>query len=370
MEHREKQIIRVSMIGIIANIILAGLKFAVGFFAHSVSIMIDAVNNTSDVMSSVITILGTKLAGRPADKSHPYGHGRVEYLTAAIISAIVLYAGVTALIEAVKEIFSPKELSHSPLTLSIIAAGVIVKFFLGRYVSSEGQKLSSDALKNSGQDAIMDSAVSSSTLIGAIVFLVFGISIEGWLGVFISIFIIRAGLDMFLEATSKILGERTESSIAKAIKDTVCETEGVLGAYDLILTNYGPDRLIGSIHIEVPDTFSANQLDELIREITLAVYKKHKVYLTAVGVYSLNTKDPKAMEIRETLKKAALSCPYILQIHGFYLDEETHTIRFDMIVSFDAPDRRKAYREAVETVRVLYPEYTFEIAMDSDFSEI
>ena len=369
MEHREKQIIRVSVIGIIANIILAGLKFTVGFFAHSVSIMIDAVNNTSDVMSSVITILGTKLAGRPADKSHPYGHGRVEYLTAAIISAIVLYAGVTALIEAVKEIFSPKELSHSPLTLSIIAAGVIVKFFLGRYVSSEGQKLSSDALKNSGQDAIMDSAVSSSTLIGAIVFLVFGISIEGWLGVFISIFIIRAVLDMFLEATSKILGERTESSIAKAIKDTVCETEGVLGAYDLILTNYGPDRLIGSIHIEVPDEWTAGKIDTVTRKITHKVAVKHHIILAAVGIYSKNTASPQVMEIRDRITKAVMSLKYILGVHGFYCEEDKKEIRFDVVVDFSAPNTESVKKKVHKTVRNLYPDYNVNVQIDSDYSD-
>ena len=261
MEQREKSIIRVSIIGIITNIFLAGFKFAVGFLASSVAIMIDAVNNASDVLSSVITIIGTKLAGRPADKSHPFGHGRAEYLTAAVISGIVLYAGITALIESAREIINPVEPEYSAATLIVVVSGVIVKIVLGRYVKSQGEELSSDSLKNSGEDALMDSAVSSTTLIGAGAFIFFGLNLEAWLGAFISFMIIKAAIDMFMETTSKILGEREDSDLTKSIKETICETEGVYGAYDLILTNYGPDRLMGSVHIEVPDTWTAGKID-------------------------------------------------------------------------------------------------------------
>ena len=123
------------------------------------------------------------------------------------------------------------------------------------------------------------------------------------------------------------------------------------------------------MHIEIPDTYSAEQVDELVREITMTVYRKHNVILAAIGVYSLNTKNQKAVEIRENLKKNILQNPYILQMHGFYLNEEKKTIRFDVIVSFDAPDRKEAYKETVKTARTLYPEYDFQIAMDTDFTE-
>ena len=367
---RERVIVRTSILGILANVFLAAFKTAVGLLSHSIAVVLDAVNNLSDAASSVITIIGTKLAGKEPDKKHPFGHGRMEYLSSMLIAVLVLYAGITSFTESVKKIIWPETPEYSAPALIIIAAAVVVKILLGRYVKSVGERVNSDSLINSGEDARLDAVISASTLAAAAVYLLFHISLEAWLGAVISGIILKSGVEMLRETISKILGERVDAELARAIKETVCSFPGVSGAYDLVLHNYGPEAFQGSIHIEVPDTFSANQLDELIREITLAVYKKHKVYLTAVGVYSLNTKDPKAMEIRETLKKAALSCPYILQIHGFYLDEETHTIRFDMIVSFDAPDRRKAYREAVETVRVLYPEYTFEIAMDSDFSEI
>ena len=369
MEHREQQIIRVSFVGIITNILLAGFKFVVGFLANSVAIMIDALNNASDVLSSVITVIGTKLAGRPADKTHPYGHGRVEYITAEVISAIVLYAGITALIESAKKILEPVEPEYSAATLIVVAAGVVVKLVLGRYVKGKGKKLSSDALKDSGQDALMDSAVSTTTLLGALAFLGFGWNLEAWLGTFISIIIIKAGIDMFRETTSKILGERVESEISSAIKATICETEGVFGAYDLILTNYGPDRLMGSVHVEVPDYWTADKIDTMSREVAHKVFTKHHVALAAIGVYSRNTGDDAVKEIRSAVTRAVMSQEYVLQIHGFYCDTEKKIIRFDIVIDFAASDTEEVRRKAAASVKELYPDYSLEILVDSDFSD-
>ena len=368
MENREREIIRVSIIGIIANIVLAGFKFTVGFLANSVAIMIDALNNASDVLSSVVTVIGTKLAGRPADKLHPYGHGRVEYLSAAVISAIVLYAGITAFIESVKKVLSPSDPEYSAATLAVVIAGVAVKVVLGRYVSAQGANLSSDALKDSGQDALMDAAVSTTTLIGALAFMMFGLNLEAWLGAFISIIIIKAGLDMFRETTSKILGERAESELTKSIKDTICESEGVFGAYDLILTNYGPDRLMGSVHVEVPDTWTADKIDTVSRDIAHRVYAKHKIIIAAVGIYSHSTDDA-SVEIRNKVTEAVMSQKYVLQVHGFYCDTDKKTIRFDIVVDFQAPDFDEVRNNIIKSVQALYPDYSISILSDLDYSD-
>ena len=369
MEYREQQIIRVSIIGIITNVFLAGFKFTVGFLANSVAIMIDALNNASDVLSSVITIIGTKLAGRPADKQHPYGHGRVEYITAEVISAIVLYAGITALIESAREILNPEVPEYSTATLIVVASGVAVKIVLGRYVSSQGKKLSSDALKDSGQDALMDSAVSTTTLLGAFAFLGFGLNLEAYLGVFISAMIIKAGFEMFRETTSKILGERIESEISSAIKETICETEGIFGAYDLILTNYGPDKLMGSVHVEVPDFWTADKIDTVSREIAHNVYTKHHVALAAIGVYSRNSSNDGVMKMQNRITEAVMSQKYVLQIHGFNCNVKDRVIRFDIVIDFAAPASEEVVRKTVEAVKNLYPAFSVIVQPDSDFSD-
>ena len=355
---RDKTIIRTSVIGIIANVFLAAFKAVVGLLSNSIAVVLDAVNNLSDAASSIITIIGTKLAAKQPDKKHPFGYGRIEYLSAMIISVIVLYAGFTSFTESVKKIITPETPDYSWVTLVVIAAGVVVKIFLGRYVKSAG-----------GEDARLDAVISASTLAAAGIYLAFGISLEAWLGAVISVIIIKSGVEMLRDTLSKLLGERADAELARDIKRTVCSFPGVSGAYDLILHNYGPDAYNGSVHIEVPDTFSADELDELIREISVKVYQDHHVILTAVGVYSVNTKDPHVVEVRQKIRDCVFAHPYIQQMHGFYLNEEKKTIRFDVIVSFDAPDRKAVYDAVMADVQKLYPEYQFTATMDTDFSE-
>ena len=366
---RDKIIVRTSITGIAANVLLAAFKAVVGAISGSIAIVLDAVNNISDAASSLITIIGTKLASREPDKKHPFGYGRVEYLSAMIISVIVLYAGITSLVESVKKIIEPETPDYSAVTLIIVAAAVLVKIFLGRYVKKTGERVNSDSLINSGKDAVLDSVISASTLVAAVIFLLTGLSLEAWLGSVISVIIIKSGIEMLRETLSEILGERADISLAKEIKKTVLSFPEVSGAYDLVLHNYGPDNYNGSIHIEVPDTLSAAELDELIRAVTTKVYLEQNVILTAIGVYSLNTKDEKAVGMRNEISSLVLSKEHVLQMHGFYVNEEKKTIRFDVIVSFDAKDRRAVYDEICSEVAALYPDYSLEIVLDTDFSE-
>ena len=366
---RDTIIVRTSITGIAANVLLAAFKAVVGAISGSIAIVLDAVNNISDAASSLITIIGTKLASREPDKKHPFGYGRVEYLSAMIISVIVLYAGITSLVESVKKIIEPETPDYSAVTLIIVAAAVLVKIFLGRYVKKTGERVNSDSLINSGKDAVLDSVISASTLVAAVIFLLTGLSLEAWLGAVISVIIIKSGIEMLRETLSEILGERADISLAKEIKKTVLSFPEVSGAYDLVLHNYGPDNYNGSIHIEVPDTLSAAELDELIRAVTMKVYTEQNVILTAIGVYSLNTKDEKAVGMRNEISSLVLSKEHVLQMHGFYVNEEKKTIRFDVIVSFDAKDRRAVYEEICSEVAALYPDYSLEIVLDTDFSE-
>lgn len=366
---RNKIIIRTSIIGILANVFLASFKAIVGILSHSIAIVLDAVNNLSDAASSLITIIGTKLAGREPDKKHPFGYGRIEYLSAMIISVIVLYAGITSFTESVKKIISPDTPDYSRATLIIVAAGVLVKIVLGRYVKSVGEKVNSDSLVNSGEDASLDAVISASTLVAAVIFLLTKVSLEAWLGAIISVVIIKAGIEMLTDTLSKILGERADADLAKEIKEAVLSFTDVRGAYDLVLNNYGPDTYNGSIHIEVPDTYTAEELDELIRSITLKVYKEQNVILTAIGVYSYNTRNDEAARIEQDIRSIVFANDHILQMHGFYLNEVKKTIRFDVVIAFEAGDRRELYKKIYNQVHERYPEYQLMMALDTDFSE-
>ena len=368
MENRSKTIVRTSIIGIVTNVLLASFKAAVGLLSHSIAIVLDAVNNLSDALSSVITIVGTKLAGRSPDKKHPLGHGRVEYLTAMVIAVLVIYAGITSLIESVKQIINPEVPEYKTVSLIIVAASVIVKIVLGRYVKSVGKKVNSDSLVASGTDAMMDSIISASTLVAAIIFIWKGLSLEAYLGAIIAFVIIKAGIDILRETISQIIGERVDSDLAKEIKKSICEFQDVHGAYDLVLHSYGPDTLMGSVHIEIPDYYTADKIDSLTRRIQKKIYEDHGVILTAVSVYSMNTKDDDALNVKNEVMNIVMEHEGVLQVHGFYLDEEHKNMTFDMIIDFKA-DREGVYNHILDEIKEKYPEYQVHIQLDSDISD-
>ncbi|ASS38435.1 cation diffusion facilitator family transporter [Mogibacterium pumilum] len=367
--NRNRIIIRTSIIGIIANMLLAGFKAIIGTATNSIAIVMDALNNLSDALSSIITIVGTRLAGKAPDRDHPLGHGRYEDLTAMVISVIVLYAGITALQESIKNILHPEKPSYTTISLVIIGAAIVVKMLLGRYVKSVGIKVNSNSLVASGSDALFDSIISISTLVAAGIYIVAGVSLEAYLGAFIAAFIIKAGIDMLRETISKILGERADSSLTNEIKNAITEIEGIYGAYDLLLHNYGPNTVIGEVHIEVPDTYTASMIDNLTREIQEKIYKRYGIAIATVGVYSMNTNDDKALEVKSDITRLVMSEEFVLQMHGFYLDEEKALMIFDIIVDFKAPDRTLVRDNIIKKIKDRYPDYEVRITLDLDISD-
>ncbi len=366
---REKTIARVSLISILANVALAAFKAVAGLAASSISIILDAVNNLSDALSSIITIIGIKLAGKKPDKKHPYGHGRIEYISASIISAIILYAGFTALKESIVKIIHPTRPNYSNLTLVILATAILVKLLLASFVKKAGKKAMSKALEASGDDARNDALLSASVLASALVMRFFGLSLEAYVSVLISVFIIKSGIEMLKDTFDDILGARVSSNTAKAIKETVCQVPGVYGAYDLFLNDYGPKRLQGSIHIEVDDTMTAAQIDELSNKVMLEVFNKHGVILTAVGIYSRNTNDQEATAAKEKVLNILENYKDVLQMHGFYLNREVKIIKFDVIISFEAKDREAEYAQILQEVSREFPGYSVKINLDTDMSD-
>ena len=365
-ENRDRIIIKTSILGIAANIFLSAIKAIFGLMANSIAIILDAVNNLSDALSSVITIVGTKLASKKPDKKHPLGYGRIEYLSAMTVAAIVLYAGITSLVESIKKIIRPETADYSSVTLIIIVAAVIVKLILGRYVTSVGKKVNSGSLIASGKDASFDAILSASVLLSAIVYLMWNVSLEAYVGVVISVIIIKSGLEMLTETLDEIIGKRVDRGLVKELKRTICEEEEVSGAYDLILHSYGPDRYVGSVHIEIPDTLTAEEIDSLERRIAQNVLKKHGVLLGGIGIYSVNSKDDKIKKMRSDITHLIVQHEGILQIHGFYVDLEKKAISFDVVLDYGVDDRQKLFAQIRNEVESAYPDYTLNMALDID----
>ena len=366
--NREKAIVKTSIIGIVTNILLVGFKAFVGLVSNSIAVILDAVNNLSDALSSVVTIIGAKLGAKQPDRKHPLGYGRIEYLSSMIVAALVLYAGVTSLVESIKKIIHPEAADYSTVSLIIIAVAIVVKLVLGLYVKKQGKKVKSGALEASGSDALFDAILSASVLASAIVCLIWGVSLEAYVGVVIAGFIIKAGIEMMLETLNDIIGRREDAETIGELKKLICAEENVLGAYDVTLFNYGPNKNYGSVHIELPDTMSVDDVDRITRRIQTDVYQKTGVILTGIGVYSYNTSDDEAAKMRNAIRKTVMAHDWAMQMHGFYADAAKKTIRFDVVMSFDA-DRKEALGTLYGEVKALYPEYEVLIVPDVDVAD-
>ena len=360
---RDKIIVRTSVIGILVNLILVAFKASIGIMVNSIAITLDAVNNLTDALSSIITIIGTKLAGKAPDKKHPYGYGRIEYFSSVIISIIVLLAGITALEESVPKIFHPVLADYTFVSIFIIAVAVVVKFLLGRYVKGKGKEINSQSLVASGFDAIL----SLSTVVAAIISLIWNISLEGILGTIIAFVIIKAAIEMLSETLSSMIGTRVDSEITDKLKDRISEFDEVLGVYDLTLHNYGPTQLMGSVHVELRDDLTAKEIHKLTRRILYSVYEEFGIILT-VGIYASNTDSEETRKIKESLNEIIAKYPEILQMHGFYMDDDLNLITFDLIIDFDA-NRAEVKEKVLKEIQDKYPNYQFDAILDADYSD-
>lgn len=365
---RSRKIIQTSIIGILVNLVLVAFKALVGIVTGSVAIFMDAINNLSDALSSFVTIVGAKLAGKAPDKKHPYGYGQIEYISSVTVAVIILLAGITSFRSSLDKIIHPEAAHYTIPSLIVIAAAVLVKFVLGRYVRAQGAKYSSEALIASGTDAMFDSVISFSTLIAAIVTMLFTVSIEGWLGIVIAVLIFKAGVEILLESLNGIIGARVESSLATELKNRICEYPQVNGAYDLILHRYGPERIIGSVHIEVADDLTARDIHSLSRSIGEDMYINYGILLT-VGIYASNTADGLYVQMKSALSELIGNYPDIIQMHGFYVNEERKSVSFDLIIDFKSERKQQIKDEILQGISNKYPEYHFDAILDNDFSE-
>ena len=368
MMDRSTQIIRTSWIGIAANVLLAAFKAGVGIVASSVAIVMDAVNNLSDALSSVITIVGTKLSQRPADRKHPFGFGRIEYFSAIIIAVIVLSAGITSLIESVKKIFHPTEPSYTTVTLVVIVVAIAVKIVLGLFVKRKGTQLKSDALIASGSDALFDAIITLATLVSAGIMLLWNVSIDGYLGALISLVIIKAGIEMLASPVNELLGTSIPAELTSQIKQEVGEFEGVHGVYDLILHNYGPDVKIGSLHVSVYDTMSAHDIHGLTRKISTQMFVRHGIIMT-VGVYAIATGENRMSELQAQVIQTLTAHKEIVQVHGFYYSERDKMLSVDVVPDISVHDDATLIAQLTAEIQPLVPGMQVVVVVDHNYSE-
>ena len=365
---RSREIIRTSVIGIVANVLLASFKAVVGLLAHSVAVVLDAVNNLSDAFSSVITIIGTKLSMRPADSEHPFGYGRVEYFSAIIIAVIVLTTGITSLVESVKKIIHPTAPDYTTVTLVVIIVAILTKLALGWYVRKKGKQLDSDALVASGSDALFDAVITLATLVSAGVMLIWNVSLDGYLGALISLVIIKAGIEMLASPINQLLGAQAPPDLIRRIKTDVGGMDPVQGVFDIILHGYGPNLSIGSLHIGVPDTMTAHEIHGLTRKITEQMLTQYGIIMT-VGVYSVATGDDSDAEIQRKVIQTLTRQEHILQVHGFYYDKAANCASIDVVPDRTVTDDAAFIDLLSDQLKAAVPDVPVSVFIDHNYSD-
>lgn len=362
---REHAIIKTSLIGVAANVVLVGFKMLVGLLSGSIAIILDAVNNLTDVLSSIVTIIGAKLAARRPDAGHPYGHGRIEYIATLVVGLIIFSTGLMALTESIPKIIHPELADYSLATIVVIVSAIFVKLFLGLYVKKSGQRLESSSLIASGVDALFDAVLSFATLIGIIITLVFQISIDGILGALIALLILKTSLEILREASNDILGCAADRELTQRLREFICSFDQVSGAYDLMLHSYGPSGLFGSVEIQIPDQLTASEIHRLTFTIAHQALELFHVRLT-IGICADNSHESHHREIREFLERLISERTDVRELHGLYIDDQEKVIHFDLISLSSFSTQASVESEISSALTAKFPDYQVSILFDLD----
>lgn len=278
-------------------------------------------------------------------------------------------AGISSLKESAEKIISPDETHYSVISIIIVAVAVFVKFFLGRYVKNTGKKIDSQSLIASGTDAYFDAVVSFSTFIAAIISLIWNFTIEGYLGIAIAALIIKSGTGILKETLNAMIGLRADGELSKKIKERINSFEQVEGTYDLILHNYGPSKIIGALNIQVDENMTAKEIHGLTKRIIHTIQQEFGIILT-IGIYASNLGDELSVEVQNYLGDILKNYHEILQLHGFYLDEEQKNISFDIIVDFGVKNSNQIKSEIIDKMKEKYSDYNYSIVIDNEFCDL
>lgn len=357
---RERQVVKVGMVNVLVNLALAVTKIVLGRITNSIAITLDGVNSLTDGFSSVLTIMGTKIAQKAPDHKHPFGYGRVEYLTSFTVAALIIAAGASSLNSAINSITDGATSSYSTVALVLIGVASVTKAALGIYTRRAGNMLDSDPLRANGTDSLLDSVVSASTLVAAILHVAFGISIESYLAAIISILIIKSGIEILVETSSKILGERQDPSFITKVEKVARSVDGVKLVSGIVLTDYGPSRRGGSLHVTVDANMTISEFDEIAREVHRRVMKECGVNLISVGVYPAKEADGESRKWRAKVARLLWSHEHVIEVRGLYLDPERKACRFDAVADYSVKDVRELKKELRAICEEALPGYEVE----------
>ena len=365
-DSREGTVVTVSGLNILVNLIFAAIKVVIGLAVSSIAIVSEGVNNATDSATSLITIVGTKLSAKHPTEKHPFGFGRIEYLTSLLISVLILFTGAELMESSVKRIFEPQEMSISYVTMAIIAVSALVKLALGLYTIKEGRRVDSSSLVALGTECRSDSVVSVITLVTALVFLVFHVSLDAYAGIIMSLIVLKAGFEVLKETLSDILGQAGEKELAQELYRIIRAEPLVLNAADMMLHNYGPDAYSGSVNVEIDHSKTVGEVYAALHELQLRIM--HEKHITMVfGIYAVDKDHKEIRQLREQVAAFVRQQEHVNSYHALYIHPNGKDLYVDLVVDYDLADWEALRKEFTPYMAELYPDKHLELVIETNY---
>lgn len=365
-ESRDDIIMMTSGLGIVANLLIASAKVLIGVLSSSIAIVSEGVNNFSDVLTSVLTLLGAKLAKKHPDDKHPFGYGRIEYLTSLVIATMIIVTGIEMMLSSVKLIFNPAPVKISYLAIVIVGGTAIIKYILGGYTVKMGEKAGSGSLVGVGVDCRNDAYASAITIITALVFLIFHISLDAYAGVIISLLIVKAGVEVLKDTISDLLGRPGEKELATELYRKIRGTEGIVAAVDMMLHNYGPDAWSGSVNVEIDHKKTVGEIYQFLHELQLDIMHNYNVTMV-FGVYAVDNDHEEMKNLRADIGRFVKGHEHIKSYHAVYIEPETNKLYCDFIVDYKLRDWDSLRSEFLGYMDKLHSGSEIELTIETEF---
>ena len=365
-DSREGVILTTCGLCAIVNILCSVLKIIIGLAVSSIAVVSEGLNNAADAASSLLTIVGTKLAGKHPTEKHPFGYGRVEYLTSLIIAGVILYTGIESFTGAVDGILHLYEMELSFLITGFIAVSAIIKMFLGTYMIREGKRIDSGSLVAVGKECRADCVVSVMTILATLVYLLFDLSLDAYAALITSLFIIKAGAEVLKDTVSELLGRPGDKALAQELYRVIREEPMVLNAADMMLHNYGPDAYSGSVNIEIDCSKTVEEVYSNIHALQLRIM--HEYHVTMVfGIYAVNNDRETLKELRGYIARFVREQEHVRSYHALYIDPKTNDIYCDLVVDYSLRDWDALEEEFRAYMRERYPQNRVEVVIETEY---
>ena len=369
---REKYGYLGGIIGILINLLLFGVKVTIGIFSNSIAVIADAFNNLSDVGSSVITIFGFKLASKPADREHPFGHGRIEYISGLIVAFIVMIVGFQFVLSSIERIKNPTPVNFSLIPFLLILVSILFKIWLSSFYRYVGKTIDSSALKASSVDALSDVISSSTVALSLLLSKFFSFPLDGYMGIVVSLIILYAGYNLVKDTLNPLLGMAPDKELVESIQKSVLSYDNICGVHDLMIHNYGPGRIIASIHAEVPCNISIVKIHEIIDKAEKEVSKELDIYLV-IHMDPINTNSEDVLNDRNILNEVLEEFPIIKYIHDFRVvgEGEIKNLIFDAVIDvshhLSKDEEHKLIKDIDNSIKKIHSKYNVIITIDKDY---